>query len=208
VQNHVPDNAIFERVSKIRDKTYQNETEVLYELGEFDPHHVSSREIARDEITIPEDLRPETPSLIIAAGRQDARIYATEGSTMILAESLKAPNHRYSDAEGHFKIRGSVGVVRSGAPREYKRESIDRSFLQELQTYLKRINPDDFDAVYTFIPSYAKKSILGVFPHPLKEKIVEVAERNFYKAHPRELLLRIHEHETPQVSGPQQFKYK
>lgn len=209
VRNHTPDNAIFDRITEIKDATYRHETEILRALDAFDPHSVAGEEVSYSQITVPFNYRTNETELVIAAGRQGARIYTIDEDLMHLAAAFKVPNYRYSDREGHFKVRASGGVVRSGVPREYKRESIDRQFLKELNTYLRRLNPDEYATVYVFIPAYVKNDLLDVFPDPLREKIVWVAERNHFDTHPRELLEHIHEHlaARSRLDEPQEFKY-
>lgn len=128
-------------------------------------------------------------ALLIAAGKQDAKLYQVKDGGVEEVLSIKIPRPKYSDNEGIFQ-KSIHGRVSSGSVEIHNDEPIIRDFLSELEKRAKEVK-GTFTDVYIFAPSNTKNKIEKVLPASWKKKINSITEGNYYSKSPTFLINKI-----------------
>jgi hypothetical protein len=130
------------------------------------------------------------PSLFVVTGKQDAAFYKAYNGTIEQIGEFKIPKPKYSDHEGHYRMKGMGEVVSSGG-WERRDDFVIKDFLLGLKSHLKGMHANDFSKMYVFAPSKVKNAIASVVPSQLRKKTAAVIEGNFVKSPPDNLLKKI-----------------
>ncbi len=132
----------------------------------------------------------EEPSLFLVTGKQDAAFYRAYDGVIEQIGEIKIPKPKYSDHEGHYRMKGMGQVVSSGG-WERRDDFVIKDFLQELKSHLKNIKPSEYAKLYVFAPSKVKNFIAHVVPAELRKKTAAIIEGNYFKAAPVFLLKKV-----------------
>lgn len=127
--------------------------------------------------------------MMIVAAKQDARFLIARDGILEEAKVFRIEKRRYSDREGHFKVRGHGIEVSSGAVYEEPKEAMLRDFLARFIAVTKDLLLKyDFGNVIIFIPENLKKLVINALPSYFQKKISAVFYGNYFKYHPFKLL--------------------
>lgn len=129
-------------------------------------------------------------ALILVTGKQDAIFYSAYNGELDRLDAFKIPRPKYSDNEGHYKVRGKGTTLSTGATRELRDEDIIKDFVHELKARIKKMN-ESFSKFYLFVPSQNKNVIKKALPKMWLEKLDAEVPGNFYYRSPLELLEKI-----------------
>lgn len=113
-------------------------------------------------------------TLIIICGRQKAKVLLAKDGLLEKLEDFGIETPQYSDREGFFKTRiKDVGVAKSGAVYEDKKEKVKKELLKELKKRLKKVSFDK------------KTPVINLFsPDYLKNEAEEAVKQVFHKSKP------------------------
>ena len=127
--------------------------------------------------------------LLLVAGKQEASFYEIFDRKINHLSTCKVEKPHYSDNEGHFKVRASGRVIRSGSPRELDDSMVINDFLKKLKDHIKKnISAGDYESVYITVPSHMENIIVESLPVKLKNKIQHQIDGNFFKHEPLDVL--------------------
>ncbi len=130
-------------------------------------------------------------ALLLAAGKQDAKLYQVKDGSVDELLSVKIPRPKYSDNEGIFQ-KSMHGRVQSGSVEINNKEPIIRDFLSELEKRVKEVKGKAiFNDIYIFAPSNTKNRIEKALPASWKKKITSVTEGNYFSKSPAFLIDKI-----------------
>lgn len=130
-------------------------------------------------------------SLLIAAGKQAAKIYRLGKGEINTRDTIEIPNPQYSDREGHFEYRGPRGTLHgSGAVYEAKEQYIRQKFLSRLVRELKNVRRP-YKNIYLFAPKEILRDIVRTLPQNIQQKIRRTFSGNYTKHSPLALLTKI-----------------
>jgi hypothetical protein len=130
------------------------------------------------------------PSLFVVTGKQDAAFYRAQDGTIEQIGEIKIPKPRYSDNEGHYRMKGMGEAVSSGG-WERRDDFVIKDFLHELKSHLKSMHANDYAKMYVFAPSKVKNVIADVVPYQLRKKTAAIIEGNYFKSTPQHLLKKV-----------------
>jgi hypothetical protein len=131
-------------------------------------------------------------ALVVVAGQQNAAMYEIRNGYMKRLDAFKIPRPRYSDNEGHFRIRAQGALVRSGSTREYENEEVIKEFLKEFSRRVKNLT-SKFSKIYILAPERTKNKIPTALETAERKKITLVLPGNYYYRKPLEILEKLEE---------------
>lgn len=131
-------------------------------------------------------------ALFIVTGRQEADFLKASSGAIEKVADFTIETPRYSDREGHFKMRGHGMTFASGAVYEAKKEKILQDFRREFKKTLKKVLADGSpDRIYLYTPDYMVHEAQKLIPRSLNSVPCKIIQGNFYGEHPFELLKKI-----------------
>jgi len=123
--------------------------------------------------------------LLIIASKQGASFYTTEQGKLELLFTCTVPKPHYSDNEGHFKVRSTGNVIRSGSPRELDDSIVMNDFYKVLKQDIKKnIIISDYDSVYVTMPEHLKNSFSKTLPANIRKKVKHEINGNYSNEEP------------------------
>lgn len=144
---------------------------------------------------IPKILRSPTSdgaSLLIVSGKEEARLYLTQGVEINKIGEVKSRVPKYSDREGFFEQRKGGKIISSGSVYEPKDYVAIKKFVTLLEKELIEIHRRyNVSKVYLFLPLPQKHLIFQALPYALKQKLALSIPGNFVKQTPLNLLALI-----------------
>jgi len=139
-------------------------------------------------------LFEQKKAFIIVTGKQSANIYLASNGEINLVDELyiPSPSSEYSDNEGHFKRRGSGGVISSGSVREPQKAYLFKKFSTELSKLIAKLDDKEkVQELYLFTPDYIKNNLRNSLTKLLQNKIVMEIFGNYGDSHVFDLLKMI-----------------
>ena len=134
----------------------------------------------------------EGDALIVVTGKQQAFFYELHNGHLLRFDGFKVPKARWSDNEGHFKVRAKGRSLVSGSVREDDRnKGTVRKFLREFRERIKKISVERFSELYILAPKEIKYQLLRMIPSDWQDRIAGYVDGNFSYAHPTLVLERI-----------------
>jgi hypothetical protein len=129
--------------------------------------------------------------LLFVAGKQELFVY--EGKEGVIEEinHIKIKKPKYSDNEGHFKVRSEGKTIRSGSVRELDDEVVIGPFIKTSKEEFKKYKVPGLDAIFLTAPSTTKNRLADVFSIQQKRKLKNVIEGNFCSDSPLQILRKI-----------------
>lgn len=121
--------------------------------------------------------------LIIAAGKQRARLYSVKDNEIREVDYIHIETPKYSDREGFFARSGRGMRMGSGAPYENKKQKVETDFIKELGEKLPK-HLAKFDEVYLFCPNYMHNMIEATFPKGKEGMLRDVFWMNIVDTNP------------------------
>lgn len=112
-----------------------------------------------------------TPTLLVVSGWQSGKVFYALNGNIVLDGEVLVPDHRYSDREGHFKMR-TRGVVQSGSVYEQKKEHIRKEFLGKFVSCIDNVvKRHNIKEIHIFSPPEGLHDLEKAFPAHLKKYI-------------------------------------
>ncbi len=128
-------------------------------------------------------------ALIIAASRQDARLFRLKENELEEIDTIHVDTPRYSDHEEHFESRGQGGTIRAGSSIERPNVLAFQEFQKVLTEKLKAISrSENIAEIFICAPLNAKNAILNALPWPLKGKVSGFIASHLIKFPPLKIL--------------------
>lgn len=132
----------------------------------------------------------EEEALLIVTGKQDAVFYHIKDGEMLKLDAFKIPTPRYSDNEGHARMRGRGEMVATSFTPELEDRDIIKTFISEFKERLKKL-PESAQSVYLFAPEHTKNAVREALPPSLSSKIKKEVWGNYYHFSPQDLLEKL-----------------
>ena len=131
----------------------------------------------------------DTPTLLVVAGWQSGKVYVARNGEISLEGEITIPDHRYSDREGHFKMRAKGSVVQSGSVYEQKKEHVRKEFLGEFVSYIDNaVKRHTIKEIHIFSPPEGLHDLKKVFPAHLEKCIRGSYSGNYIHHEPDKLV--------------------
>jgi len=135
----------------------------------------------------------ERKSLLIVAGKQEAKIFFALNGEINKIRDINLSNPHYSDKEGFFEVRTRMQkLIRAGSvlkPLKWKIiNEFNRMLVKELNDLIQR---GDYDYVYIISPVYLHKIVEKEIPPGLKEKKRRYIAGDLCHKHPFDILRRL-----------------
>jgi hypothetical protein len=129
-------------------------------------------------------------TLIVVSGAQEGILHVAHNGVVEEYARARAPEHDYSDNEGHFKTRGGGETLYSTQIRNENEAQIkEREYFTELKGHIDRaIKEEQIERIYFYIPSHVKHYVTKKFGTIVPEII---AEGNYVHQHLTELLKKV-----------------
>jgi hypothetical protein len=138
------------------------------------------------------ELREEE-ALVLVAGTRNAIFYKIKGGHINQVESIKVLTPKYSDNEGHFKVRAKGTIIRSGSVREVDNIELGREFLSEINSAMGQLSAKSSSQVYVFAPSQIKIALIESLPPKWRSRVTRVVEGNFTHNSPNSIIDKLKE---------------
>lgn len=133
-------------------------------------------------------------AIIVAVGRQTAKMYAAASGSIELISEITEETPRYSDREGRFDKRKRKYFI-SGSVYEDKNEYVKNKFFSNLIRKIKSaVIEYRAEKVYIFRPAHLKGLLEEKMPPDLMLVSVCAGEGNYVRYHPFFLLEMIKDH--------------
>lgn len=145
---------------------------------------------------VPRDRRKSL--LLVAGGKQAAKVYLLEDKALRLAGNLRLPNpqREYSDKESNAR-RSGPSYRGSSSDYEPKKQYAIRSFLEQVRERMKEIGEKEKpETIYLFAPRYRLEEIKGAIGNELTSRLKGQFEGNYLDDHPFSLLQKIKDQES------------
>lgn len=142
-------------------------------------------------------IRKELPqfmkenALLLAVGRQSAKLYAAKDGNIEEIEPHIIFNPRYTDREGFFADKSNAEFM-SGSVYEPKKLYVRNKFLHWLCDEINYFDrKSKFTSIYLFSPDFMVKDVYAVLPDDICDRIRLNVQGNLVKERPFILLQKI-----------------
>lgn len=131
-------------------------------------------------------------SLIVVSGTRLADIYFAFQGEINKIDTVEISSPKYSDKEGFFMRLGKGKFFGAGSVLEENKEEIDKKFIKELKNKIEDyFNRNGIEIIYLFASNNVKKELPEKLPNNIKEKTSFIAQGNYTKSHPFNLIKKI-----------------
>jgi len=129
--------------------------------------------------------------ILFVCGKKNMLVYEAKKNNIKKLIELNVELPKYSDNEGHFKVRSGGKVMRSGSVREVDSQEIILKFAKKIKGEMKSFDFLSYDLIYLFCPIYSKNYITEALPVKIQKKLNSIIEGNYHTKSPIFLLEKI-----------------
>ncbi len=131
-------------------------------------------------------------SLIVVAGKQDARIFDAHDGIVDELASVKLNHSDFFNDGPFYKAHSQGGMTRSGPVREVQDQQVVSQFIKELKKHLDKVRADVYSEVHVLAPSKSKNEIVKAMSSDLKSKVASVTEGNYCNESIVDIVRKVH----------------